>query len=160
MTWSARCAISAGHSLSSRACSCCSTRLPTRLWVEVDAIEIQQVLVNIVQNAMQALAECPRDTRQLQIRTSLDGVEARVEIVDSGPGFATPDLERSFTPYYSTKADGLGMGLAISRSILERHQGRFWAENCPQGGAQVVFCLPLTSLHDLESGLHADSLCR
>jgi C4-dicarboxylate-specific signal transduction histidine kinase len=159
------------HDLVREVCNLCRPQLeqsgvqllldkaPDPLWVDVDAIEIQQVLVNVVQNAIQALADCPRNIRQLRIRTSQEDTEARAEIVDSGPGFTTQDLERSLIAFYSTKADGLGMGLAISRAILDRHQGRFWVENCPQGGAQVVFCLPLTSVYDLESGLHADSLC-
>lgn len=135
-----------------------ATRDP--LEVEVDAIEIQQVLVNLIQNALQALDECARECRQIQIQTSLDEDKARVTIADNGRGFAPARAEDAFAPFFSTKAEGLGMGLAISRSLLERYRGELTAENRPEGGARVVLCLPLASTHEVETGHHADSLCR
>jgi len=128
--------------------------------IEADPIEIQQVLVNVLQNAVQALAECPRDQRFLQLRIWLEGGEACVGIADSGPGFTGPMIEDTFAPFDSTKADGLGMGLSISRTLLERYHGRLRGENRPEGGARVVIHLPLASPHDRESEVHADSLCR
>ncbi|MEX2113006.1 MAG: ATP-binding protein [Pirellulales bacterium] len=133
---------------------------PGSSWISADAVEIQQVLVNLVQNAMQALATCPRELRTLQIRTSSGGDEVRVELLDSGPGFPADCVDSSFAAFFSSKADGLGMGLAISRAILERYQGRIWAENPAEGGALVRFCLPISPAHDAESRTHTHCLCR
>ncbi|HWB10374.1 MAG TPA: ATP-binding protein [Pirellulales bacterium] len=138
--------------------------------VFADPIQIQQVLVNLVQNAMQALREID-GLRLIEIRTlrAADGVQ--VEVADSGPGFSRevlckerePDASAGegdpFAPFYTTKADGLGMGLAISRSIIEQHQGRIWADNRPAGGAVVRFYLPFDRAHDTAERTAAHSLC-
>ncbi len=128
--------------------------------ITADAVEIQQVLVNLVQNAVQALAGCPRERRALRIRTYSDGDEVHAEVVDSGPGFPGDRIADAFAAFFSTKPDGLGMGLAISRTILERYRGRIWCENHAEGGALVRFCLPISSVHDADSGTHTHCLCR
>lgn len=133
---------------------------PGRLEVEVDPIEIQQVLVNVVQNAVQALAEKAPDDRRISISTSLVELEVRIEIADNGPGFAAANIEDSLAPFFTTKADGLGMGLAISRSLLERYRGELRAENRSEGGARVVLTIPLLAWHEVETGVPAHSLCR
>jgi two-component system sensor kinase FixL len=110
--------------------------------VVADPIQLQQVLVNLVQNAIQAMREVDGPKR-LGIRTSLTPSGAQVDVADSGPGFPDDGQGDSFTPFFSTKADGLGMGLSISRTIMEQHQGRIWAGNRPDGGAIVSFSLPV-----------------
>jgi C4-dicarboxylate-specific signal transduction histidine kinase len=129
--------------------------------VAVDSIRIQQVLVNLVQNAVQALKNSPRDDRRLTIRTSMYDGELCVEAIDNGPGFAADDPEAVFAPFYTTRSEGLGMGLSISRGIVEEHGGRLWAANHPDGGAIVGFTLPANrndGASASEHGVH--SLCR
>lgn len=128
--------------------------------IAADAVEIQQVLVNLVQNATQALDARPRDQRTLRIRTFAQADEVHVEVVDSGPGFPGDCIANSFAPFFSTKPDGLGMGLAISRTILERYQGRIWGENPTEGGALVRFCLPNATAHDADPSPRTHCLCR
>ena len=124
--------------------------------VHVDPIQIQQVLVNLIQNAMQAMEAVPEDQRQLIVRShrSVEGVI--VEVEDHGPGFAPDVLSTSFAPFHSTKADGMGMGLSISRSILAAHDGELWAENLSTGGARLSFELPASQR--MESHERADRL--
>lgn len=126
----------------------------------VDAIQIQQVLVNLIQNAIQAMSDCPRDARHLRItaRAQIDVIE--VEVSDTGLGLSSATAEEIFAPFYTTKSDGLGMGLAICHSIVRRHGGRLWAENRPDGGAVVTFTLPVMRHDEQGSDAHADSLCR
>ncbi len=114
-----------------------------RAVVEVDPIQIQQVLVNLIQNGLQAMCEIPIDRRRLEVRSTALVDTIRIEVTDSGPGFATSDVESLFAPFHTTKRDGLGIGLAISRSIVEQHGGTIWAEMPAGGGAHVVFVLPL-----------------
>ncbi len=128
--------------------------------VVAEPLEIQQVLVNLVQNAAQALAECPREKRRIDIRTYTARGSVFVEFTDSGPGFPTGSAEKSFAPFFSTKPEGLGMGLAISRTILERHQGRLWGQNRDSGGAVVSFSLPLPPAHEPQSSQSTDCICR
>ncbi len=118
-------------------------RLPS---IQGNGVELQQVVLNLVTNAVEAMGACPAGTRKLLIRTTCD--ERRnvvVSVRDSGPGVAEAQLRRVFDPFYTTKATGMGMGLAISRSIVEAHGGRLWAENNPEGGATFRFSLPAAS---------------
>lgn len=124
--------------------------------VVADPIQIQQVVVNLVQNAIQAMRDV--DGRKLLgIRTSATAEGAQVDVADSGPGFA--DDVNPFTPFFSTKADGLGMGLAISQTIIEQHRGRIWAGNRAAGGAIVSFCLSLVRSHETGQRDAIYSLC-
>jgi C4-dicarboxylate-specific signal transduction histidine kinase len=102
-----------------------------------DSIQLQQVILNLVTNGMDAVTAAPATNRALVIRTwpALDGKHAVLEVEDSGSGIAAFDLDRIFDPFFTTKSDGMGMGLAISRSIVELSGGRIWAENSPSGGA-------------------------
>lgn len=115
--------------------------------VQVDPTQIQQVLVNLVQNAIQAQLECPPDERHILIQSHAEGEELLVEVIDAGPGFGETVPERAFEPFFTTKASGLGLGLAIARSIIQAHAGRLWAENHERGAA-VCFTLPLDLSHD------------
>jgi signal transduction histidine kinase len=107
-----------------------------------DAIQIQQVLVNLIQNGIQAMQSTPRDARTLTLRTIRQGPDLQVEVIDCGHGFTEQTAEAAFTPFVSTKPEGLGMGLALSRSIIVAHRGRLHGEPAPEGGARFTFVLP------------------
>jgi signal transduction histidine kinase len=111
--------------------------------VKGDGVQLQQVVLNLIINALDAVGACPPGGRQVWIRTRQ--VEERVELVveDSGVGLGEDSLERLFEPFFTTKPTGLGMGLSISRSILEVHQGRLQAERRPDRGALFRCTLPL-----------------
>ena len=105
-----------------------------------DRVRLQQVLVNLMTNALDAMKETPSKT--LTVRSAMDGPGlVTVSVGDSGPGIAEANREILFKPFFTTKKDGLGMGLAISRSIIEEHGGRIWADNNPGGGAAFSFSL-------------------
>jgi C4-dicarboxylate-specific signal transduction histidine kinase len=101
-----------------------------------DRIELQQVLINLIMNALQAMDGLP-DNR-LELRTRQDDGMARVIVRDSGPGIADADCPRLFEPFFSTKADGMGLGLPICRSIIARHGGRIAARSTPPGATFSV----------------------
>ena len=126
--------------------------------VVADPIQIQQVLVNLVQNAIQAMSDVD-GCKLLGVRTSLTPPGAQVDVADSGPGFPDDGRDDPFAPFFSTKAAGLGMGLAISQTIIEQHKGRIWAGNRPARGAIVSFCLPLAPAHETRHRDAAHSLC-
>jgi C4-dicarboxylate-specific signal transduction histidine kinase len=109
-----------------------------------DRTQLQQVILNLILNAVQAMSESGQDVRELQISTENnkpDGV--LVSVRDSGPGIRPQSIERLFDPFYTTKQAGMGMGLAICRSIVEAHGGRIWA-TVPRGAA-FHFTLPAAS---------------
>jgi C4-dicarboxylate-specific signal transduction histidine kinase len=103
--------------------------------VEGDRVQLQQVVLNLIVNAVQAIgavAEGPRELFITTARAEPNGV--LVTVKDSGPGLAPVNLEQLFAPFYTTKSDGLGMGLSICRSIIEAHGGRLWVTaNLPRG---------------------------
>jgi C4-dicarboxylate-specific signal transduction histidine kinase len=104
--------------------------------VEADPVQLQQVLVNLVKNACEAMAEFPGE-RNILARTASSDARATIEVSDTGPGLA-PEVEaRLFEPYVTTKPAGMGLGLAICRSIVEAHGGKLVGANMPGGG--VVF---------------------
>lgn len=105
-----------------------------------DRIELQQVLINLLMNALQAMDGLPNN--RLELRTRQDDGMARVSVRDSGPGIADADGARLFEPFFSTKADGMGLGLPICRSIITRHGGRIAARSTPPG-ATFSFELPI-----------------
>jgi len=111
--------------------------------VFADRIQLQQVILNLIMNAVEAMSEMSGGPRQLLIRTDTD--ESRgivVAVHDSGPGLKPEDLHRLFTPFYTTKPQGMGMGLAICRAIIEAHGGRLWAMANLDPGATFQFTLP------------------
>jgi len=105
--------------------------------VGVDRIQLQQVMLNLIVNAVHALSECGQDRRELLISSSMSGSDdVAVSVRDSGPGISPEHVGRLFDPFYTTKPDGMGMGLSICHSIIEGHGGRIWATaNVPQGAA-------------------------
>lgn len=110
--------------------------------VEVDPGGIAQVLVNLLRNACEAMAESNAAPRQVLISARTVGPGVEVTVADNGPGLADADDRRIFEPFLTTKASGLGMGLAISRTIIEAHAGHIWASRASEGGAKFHFSLP------------------
>jgi PAS domain S-box-containing protein len=108
-----------------------------------DPVQLLQVLLNLALNAIEAMSAVRPDARRLFIRAGCDGNgDILVSLRDSGPGFPSGMAEQLFEPFFSTKADGTGMGLAISRSIIEAHGGTLSGENCDGGGACFTVRLP------------------
>jgi PAS domain S-box-containing protein len=111
--------------------------------VHVDAIQIQQVILNLIRNALESMAEVPQSTRTVRITTTCSSGQVEVAVHDSGTGLLSENLDRVFDAFYTTKSEGMGMGLAISRSIIEDHGGRLWAEGNPDGGSTFRFTVPV-----------------
>lgn len=128
--------------------------------VFVDALQIQQVLVNLIQNAVQAMRDDAASQRRLRLHTSIEGDEVQLDVADSGPGFCCDAEQDPFAPFFTTRPEGLGMGLAISRSIIEQHQGRIWSEQLSARGAAVCFRLPLCHTVKRSDESPADCVCR
>jgi C4-dicarboxylate-specific signal transduction histidine kinase len=111
--------------------------------VQGDRVQLQQVLINLIVNAIEAMRDVDEEEeRELLIssRSEPDGVS--VEVRDSGPGLAAPALERLFEAFYTTKSNGLGLGLSICRSIIEAHNGKLWASSNVPRGAIFRFIAP------------------
>jgi C4-dicarboxylate-specific signal transduction histidine kinase len=113
--------------------------------IEGDPTQIQQALINLVSNAIDAMHDTPHSRRTVEIATNYDGDGTiSVAVRDYGSGISEATRERLFEQFFTTKEDGLGMGLAIVRSIVEAHGGSITAENADGGGARFHFCLPIT----------------
>jgi signal transduction histidine kinase len=111
--------------------------------VDGDRVQLQQVLLNLMINAAEAMEHAGAGRRKLSVRSArLEGGRVGVTVRDSGPGVAPEHLDRVFDALFTTKPGGMGIGLAISRSIIEAHGGRLWAESDPGGGAAFHFTLP------------------
>jgi PAS domain S-box-containing protein len=114
--------------------------------VSGDSIQLQQVVINLLANAVDATAAQEADARRLHIATACgEPGTVRISFRDSGTGFTAEQLSRVGEPFFTTKPTGMGMGLAISRSIIEAHGGRLWAENNPDRGATFHLILPVLS---------------
>lgn len=111
--------------------------------VKGDAIQLQQVVLNLIINAMDAISEAEAKEREVSVTTSLSGASAEIRIGDTGPGIAAGDLKNVFDPFFTTKPQGMGMGLAIVRTIVEAHHGKISAENQLSGGALFTIRLPI-----------------
>jgi PAS domain S-box-containing protein len=110
-----------------------------------DRVQLQQVLLNLVLNAADAMREVDNRPRDLLIATALEeSDQVRLSVRDSGIGIDPQTLEKVFDSFYTTKSTGMGMGLSISRSIIENHQGRLWAKANEGPGATFAFSLPCT----------------
>jgi signal transduction histidine kinase len=108
-----------------------------------DRIQLQQVILNLVRNASDAMAAVDDRPRQLLIRTEdEDGDRVRVSVRDAGVGVDPQNLSKMLDAFYTTKSDGMGIGLSVSRSIIERHHGRLWAEPNDGPGATFLFSIP------------------
>jgi signal transduction histidine kinase len=104
-----------------------------------DRVQLQQVVLNLLHNAVEAIVERPG---AIAVRIAPDHEGVRVSISDSGAGVPPEVIDRIFTPFFSTKDSGLGMGLSISRTIVEAHGGRLWMESST-GGTTFSFTLPV-----------------
>jgi C4-dicarboxylate-specific signal transduction histidine kinase len=111
-----------------------------------DRIQLQQVILNLVQNASDAMSGVDDRPRRLLIKTKQDEDDnIRVTVRDAGVGFRAQDAERLFEAFYTTKDNGMGIGLSVSRSIVEKHRGRLWAAPNDGPGATVSFSIPRSS---------------
>ena len=108
-------------------------------------LQVQQVIVNLLRNAIEAVNESPTHTKKVRLSTRVDQQFVEFEVADSGPGLNSDHPERIFEPFYTTKPDGLGLGLPISRTIIEAHGGRLWSVTPCEQGATFRFTLPLWS---------------
>jgi signal transduction histidine kinase len=111
--------------------------------IQGDKVQLQQVILNLIINAVEAMSSVPEGSRELLISTAKDVSGVLVAVRDSGPGLVPESFERLFDAFYTTKADGMGMGLSICRSIVEAHGGRIWASRDFGQGATFQFTLPL-----------------
>ena len=108
-----------------------------------DRIQLHQVILNLIINAIEAMTADSEEPRELKVVSENNGTAGvLVAVRDRGAGLVTGHLDRVFDPFYSTKPDGMGMGLAISRSIVEAHGGRLWAAHNAPKGAIFQFTLP------------------
>lgn len=119
-----------------------SDRLPA---VTGDRVQLQQVILNLLHNASDAMGTVNDRPRRLLIRTEMDGNNVTVSVQDSGVGFSPEISERLFEPFLTTKQGGMGIGLSVSRSIVEAHQGRIWAAQNAGPGATFAFSIPQTA---------------
>jgi signal transduction histidine kinase len=123
-----------------------STRLAPGLpRVQGDRVQLQQVVLNLIVNAIQAMSGIGEGARELQISiVSIEPEGVCVAVRDTGVGLRPESLPRLFQPFYTTKPDGMGMGLSICRTIIEAHGGRLWATRCEPRGALFQFAIPAT----------------
>jgi PAS domain S-box-containing protein len=111
--------------------------------VSGDRVQLQQVILNLVRNACDAMSAVDDRPRELLIRTErVGGDHVRVTVKDVGVGFPREAADKLFQPFYTTKRDGMGIGLSVSQSIIEAHHGRLWAEPNDGPGAIFSFCIP------------------
>ena len=109
-----------------------------------DRIQIQQVILNLILNSTEALMNMKKQARSITVRThQQDTQTVTLSVKDNGQGIEAKAMPHLFEPFYTTKQEGLGMGLAICRSIVETHGGHLWAENNPDGGATFYFTIPI-----------------
>ena len=116
--------------------------------VDGDRVQLQQVMLNLLLNAIQVVGTVPAERRTISVRVQRVASESEGDAIvltvdDTGPGIAETDLAHLFDAFFTTRSDGMGMGLSISRSIVEAHGGRIEAKNRPEGGASFRVCLPV-----------------
>ncbi|PYL51505.1 MAG: hypothetical protein DMF32_00790, partial [Verrucomicrobia bacterium] len=108
-----------------------------------DRVQLQQVLLNLVLNACEAMADCASSERQLLIASKLEKNAVQVSVTDRGVGIPEKKLEQVFERFFTTKKEGMGLGLSICRSIIDAHEGKIWATNNADRGATFYFSLPI-----------------
>ncbi|MBK8400349.1 ATP-binding protein [Propionivibrio sp.] len=110
-----------------------------------DQVMIEQVLLNLMRNGIEAMNNADVENRRLTVKLYQIGDHMQIRVIDRGPGIS-PDIQKKlFTPFFSTKSEGMGIGLNICRSIIEFHRGRLWVEDNPEGGTIFVISLPITT---------------
>ena len=121
--------------------------------VRGDKVQLQQVVLNLLLNAFDAMKDYSANEREVKVRAEQEGKGLlRVAVRDRGPGLSGDKLDKIFQPFYTTKRAGLGMGLSISRSIIEAHGGRLWVENNPGRGATFYCTLPVSDEGQVKYG--------
>ena len=110
-----------------------------------DRVQLQQVLLNLVMNSLDAMSAIKDGLRELRIKTCESSECVLIQVLDSGPGLEPQHAQSIFDPFFTTKKDGIGMGLTISRSIVEAHGGRLWADRKRPHGAILNFTLPIST---------------
>jgi signal transduction histidine kinase len=110
--------------------------------VKGDRVQLQQVILNLLLNASDAMSTLADRPRELVIATGSDGSDVHLSVRDTGTGFDAGDPDRLFDAFYTTKSGGMGIGLSVSRSIMERHGGRLWASRNGGPGATFSFSIP------------------
>jgi signal transduction histidine kinase len=113
--------------------------------IQGDKVQLQQAILNLIINAVEAMSSVREDSRELLISTKKDVGGVVVAVQDSGPGLNPEGVDRLFDAFYTTKASGMGMGLSICRSIVEAHGGQIWALRDVGRGATFQFTIPLSS---------------
>jgi C4-dicarboxylate-specific signal transduction histidine kinase len=113
------------------------------LHIKGDPVQLQQVVLNVIINAMDAVSDADMTRREVRLSTVRAGNQAEIRVADTGPGIAVGDLASVFNPFFTTKAQGMGMGLAIAKTIVEAHHGTIGVENRPSGGALFTIRLPM-----------------
>jgi C4-dicarboxylate-specific signal transduction histidine kinase len=121
---------------------------------------LQQVLLNLILNGCEAMASTRGASRQLVVTASTEARLVQLSVRDFGTGIPPELMGRLFEPFVTTKSDGLGLGLSISRTIVTAHGGRLWAENNADGGATVHFVVPSTASRAIASPAIASVLAR
>jgi two-component system sensor kinase FixL len=116
--------------------------------VLADKVQVQQVVLNLIRNAIDAMETAQRRELTIAVRDGGDDM-AEVVVTDTGPGVADEMMPQLFQPFITTKAAGMGVGLSISRTIVEAHGGRIWAARGPAGGAEFHFTLRRAELGEL-----------
>ena len=124
-----------------------------------DRVQLQQVILNLLLNASDAMSGVDDRPRQLVIRTECDGDHVRLTVQDVGVGFAPQVVDRIFDAFYTTKSAGMGIGLSVSRSIIENHHGRLWAAPNDGPGATFSFSIPRGSVFEMNANV-LDTSCR
>ena len=125
---------------------------PTVKYVLADKVQVQQVLLNLLRNAVEAMQDSPRRDLTLRSTPGPDDM-VTISVTDTGPGIRPDIAERLFQPFLTSKEQGLGVGLSISRTIIEAHGGRIWAESAPDGGTIFSFTLRAADEGDITSGV-------
>jgi signal transduction histidine kinase len=110
--------------------------------IQCDQVQLQQVMLNLIVNAIQSMSDVEDSNRELHISTVVEPEGVCVAVRDTGHGLRPESLPRLFEPFYTTKPEGMGMGLSICRSIIEAHGGRLWATGCEPRGALFQFTIP------------------
>lgn len=112
--------------------------------VFADAVHLQQVLINLLQNSRESMTGCEQSKGKIIIAArKTDGKTVEISVLDNGCGIDPGNVERIFEAFWTSKREGIGMGLSICRSIIEAHGGRLRAENRPEGGARFSFTIPI-----------------
>ena len=119
--------------------------------IDGDQVLLGQVLVNLVRNAMDALAETPPARRHITVRSAVRAADVEVSVCDTGTGLPADIMGKLFTPFVTTKANGLGIGLTIARTIVTAHNGTIRAHENPNGGATFTVTLRRSATRELRS---------